>query len=276
MSVAGRDGGLSGVVGGASLLSEGMGFLRAHRALWPLASVPVVLATLAVGVAATWFWIELAAVHGAFVERMPELEAGAWWTWIWVGPARALLFLMAWVGVFLSFAIAIVAALLTSNLLSAPFLDLLSQRVEQIVNGHVIASGLGSVGEALRSFRAELQRLFFMGSVWLGLTLAGFILPGAHLVTGPLLIGVTILFLPLDYAGFALDRRGVSFAARRRWIRTRFPTMVGFGATAFAACLVPVLNVLVMPSLVTAGTLLVLHAGPDVGEAEGAAAPAER
>ena len=35
--------------------------------------------------------------------------------------------------------------------------------------------------------------------------------------------------------------------------------MAGFGGVAFLACLVPGLNLVVMPALVTAGTLLVMR-----------------
>lgn len=83
-----------------------------------------------------------------------------------------------------------------------------------------------------------------------------------HLVTGPLLIVATVLLLPLDYAGFALDRRQIRFRSRRRWLRTNFSTMIGFGGVAFIACLVPGLNLLILPALVTAGTLLVLRIPP--------------
>jgi CysZ protein len=262
MTVDDGDDGLAGLIGGIALLSEGVVFLRRHRRLWLLTAVPVVLATLAVGTAAAVFWLQLETVHRLLVEVLPQLEAGAWWTWLWVGPGRALFFVLGWLGVVVGFAVALVAALLLASLLSAPFLDLLSQRVERIVTGVVPPSGAGLLREVVRSFVAELQRVAFLGAVWLVLTLAGFLVPGAHLVTGPLLVGVTILFLPLDYAGFALDRRGVPFAVRRRWLRARLPTMVGFGGVAFLACLVPGLNLVVTPSLVTAGTLLVLRAGP--------------
>jgi CysZ protein len=262
MSIGGRDEGFGGVFRGIALLTEGVGFLRKHRGLWPLASVPTALATLAVGVAGVLFWVELGAVHAIFVEAMPSVEPGAWWSWLWVAPARALFFVLSWLGVLVCFALSLLAALLVASLLSAPFLDVLSQKVEYIVNGETHESGLSPLREALRSFLSELQRIAFMGAIWLTLTLVGFVLPGAHLLTAPLLVAATIVFLPLDYAGFALDRRGVSFAARRAWLGARLPLMLGFGGVAFVACMIPGLNLVLMPSLVTAGTLLVLRAGP--------------
>ena len=249
---------------GVLLLSAGMGFLRRERRLWPLAAVPVFFAVVAFGTAGTIFWTHLDWVHQSWSSLLPALEATDWWTWIWIGPGRAIFWLLGWLAVVLSFAVSLVAALLIANLASAPFLDRLSERVEAIALGRIVKPGdeeslLSAVG---RSFSGELQRVGFLIGLWVGLTLLGFIVPGAHLITGPLLIAVTILFLPLDYAGFALDRRRVSFGSRRRWLRAHFPTMAGFGGVAFLACLVPGLNLVIRPSLVTAGPLLVARTQP--------------
>lgn len=250
---------------GLFLLVEGGRFLRNQRRLWPLATVPVVFATILVGVAASLFWVRLEMIHDAWISVLPIFEATSWWTWIWVGPGKLLFWLVGWLGVVVAFAFSLIIALLLANLLSAPFLDQLSQRVESIERGESPPGSTGFSGivkETLRSFAAELQRIVFLGVIWIGLTAVGFIVPGAHLVTGPLLIATTVLLLPLDYAGFALDRRQISFRSRRRWLWANLPTMTGFGGVAFFACLVPGLNLLIMPALVTAGTLLVLRMTP--------------
>ena len=111
--------------------------------------------------------------------------------------------------------------------------------------------------------------LFFV-SLALPLVVAGVLVPGAQLVTGPALVVVTVFFLPLDYAGFTLDRRRLSFKARRRWLLVHRDAVLGFGAAAFLVCLVPGLNLLAMPVLVAGGTLLALRYQP---EPEGAAPP---
>jgi len=259
-------GALSRFAQGVGLLTEGAGFLRGQRRLWPLALVPVLFAVIGVVGAASLFWTHLDSIHQIWVVLFPVLEAGQWWTWIWVGPGKAFFWVLGWLAVVVSFAVSMIAGLLLANLASAPFLDRLSQGVEAIVLGPTSADGSETsslLGETLRSFAAELQRLGFLAGLWLMLTLMGFGLPGAQLVTCPLLVVITILFLPLDYAGFALDRRGVSFGLRRRWLWSELPTMVGFGGVAFAACLIPGLNLLILPSLVTAGTLLVLRTHPE-------------
>lgn len=259
-------GSIRGVRAGVRLLPEGFALLRQERSLWALASVPVGLAIIAVGTVGTLFALQVEEIHTVFRAALPTLTADAWWTWLWVGPGKAILFLLGWLAVALSFAVSLVGGLLIANLVSAPFLDVLSQRVEEIVTGRPAVDMGGQEGiamSALRSFAAELQRLAFLFVIWISLTMLGFVIPGAHFVTGPLLIALTVLFLPLDYAGYALDRRLVGFGDRRRWLREHLSIMVGFGGVAFASCLVPGLNLVVLPSLVTGGTLLVLRARPE-------------
>ena len=221
---------------GMLLFAEGAGFLRRQPRLWPLASLPVLLALLFVGGTVWSFWQRLDWIHGTIAGWLPALEAGAWWSWTWVGPGLALFWLIGWLAVVVAFGVALVAGLLLANLVAAPFLDQLSQRVEQLATGRAGAGASGLSGlavETLRSFGAELQRLGFLGGIWILLSLAGVVVPGAQLITGPLLVAVTVLFLPLDYCGFA-----------------------------FLACFVPGLNLLIWPAMVTAGTLLVLRRNP--------------
>jgi CysZ protein len=142
----------------------------------------------------------------------------------------------------------------------------LSRRVEQLERGEVVESGEGGLGAILReggrSLVNEAQRTFFFLSVWILLTLVGVIVPGGQIVAPPALVIFTILFLPLEYAGFVLDRRQVPFRQRRAWVLSDLPRMASFGAAAFAACFVPFLNLLMFPGLVVAGTLLALRYPP--------------
>ncbi len=250
---------------GVLLRVEGARFLRRERRLWALSLVPMLFALFFVAVAVSLFWVRLEGIHAFWVASLPVIEVGAWWSWSWVGPGRLLLWLLGWLGVLGSLAVSLIAALLLANLASAPFLDRLSQRVEAIATGREFKSAVGEgslISETFKSFAAELRRIVFLAGVWLVLSVLGVVIPGAQLITAPMLIATTILFLPLDYAGFALDRRGVSFRARRDWLLDNRSLMLGFGGVAFVACLVPGLNLLIMPAQVTAGTLLVARRTP--------------
>lgn len=252
---------------GLRLLFEGTGFLRRESSLWPLAIVPVFLALVCVAIASSLFLSNLGPIAAWCSSLLPVIDSpqGWSWSWLWVGPAMFLTWIAGGLAVVVAFGAAIVAALLVANLASAPFLERLSFRVETIARaGEPVEAdiGLGTISSALRSLRAELARIGFFAVVWSGLSLVGLIVPGAPLLTAPLLVLFTIYFLPLEYAGHAFDRRGTSYRDRLRFMLARRSTMAGFGSVAFVACFVPGLNLLVMPALVTAGTLLVVRHDP--------------
>jgi uncharacterized protein involved in cysteine biosynthesis len=258
-------GGLAGFEEGLRLLLEGAGFLRREPSLWPLAIVPVFLSLFFVAIAGSLFLANLGAITAWCSSLLPVVQATQGWHWIWVGPATLLVWIAGGLAVVVAFGVAIVAALLAANLASAPFLERLSFRVEAIVQaGDPIDAGtaLGGVLVAFRSLAAELARLGLLAVLWIGLALVGLVVPGALFLTAPALVFVTIFFLPLEYAGHAFDRRGVSFVDRLRFVAAHRATMAGFGSVAFVACFVPGLNLVMMPALVTAGTLFVERHDP--------------
>jgi CysZ protein len=256
-------GSVRGTVVGFRTLLAGVGMLMRERSLWALAAVPVGLALVLLLGAAMLIFEYAPWIHDFLTAWMPALEAGAWYTWIWIGPAKLLAALVGYLLFGLFSAIAVLLSLLVANLLSAPFLDVLSQRVERIELGGVRESGESGLraiwSEARRSLSNELQRLLFFVAVWGLIALGGVLIPGAQLVAPFLLLAFTAIFLPLDYAGYALDRRHVSFSRRRSWVRAHLGMMVGFGCGAIATSLVPGLNFLLLPSLVVGGTLLALR-----------------
>lgn len=251
---------------GFRLPLEGLGLLWRERGLWPLALVPFLLSMLAFGGAVVFVVAYAGELYGWATAWMPELAAERWWQWLWVGPGRAGLMALG-AALFLGIAgVCLVAAYVVASLLAAPFHDALAARVEQIVTGGVLdrtGSGIGAVvRDGMRSAREELRRLLFFVALALPLVLAGVFVPGAQLVTGPALVGVTIFFLPLDYASYTLDRRRLSFSEKRRWLAANRAVVFGFGAGAFLVCIVPGMAFLAMPILVTAGTLLALRFAP--------------
>lgn len=221
------------------------------------------LSLLAFASAAALLIAHAAGLHAWASGWLPDLAAERWYAWLWIGPLVLGLKLLGWL-LFAALAGAcLVAAYLVASLAASPFHDALAYRVEEIVTGRVIDATprgwLGVLREGGRALREELRRMLFFLSVVVPLGLAGFVVPGAQLVTGPALVAFTVFFLPLDYASYALDRRHVDFAAKRRWILAHAPLMAGFGGAAFLTCSLPLVNLAAMPLLVVAGTLLVVR-----------------
>lgn len=248
---------------GINLVLEGTRVLIRDRNLWSLAAVPVAFCTIALATAGSLVYFNASPLYDFLTSWSPAFEVSAWYEWLWLGPLKLGVRLLGIVLFAVVSGLSVLAALLLANLASAPFLDLLSQRVEMNVMGRVVASdesGFAAiVTEARRAMTSELQRVLFFAGVWGVISLGGAVIPGAQLIAPPLLVVFTAAFLPLDYAGYHLDRRQVSFRVRRDWLKAHLPTMLGFGGTAMATALVPGLNLLLLPALVIAGTLLAIR-----------------
>ena len=233
--------------------------LRRERRLWAWCVLPFCLNLAAFAVAISVIVSHSGVILEPIWAWLQVSEPSVWYAWIWVGPLRLLSGLVKWILAALVAVIVYFTFTLIGGILASPFLDLLSQRVESIVTR--AEPGGGGVREALRAAYEELKRALFFFGVEAGLLLVGLI-PGLQVIAGAAAVSFAALFLPLNYAGYALDRRGMSFAARRAWIRQRPALMCGFGGAAFLTFLIPGLNFLCLPWLVTAGTLLVVEAEP--------------
>lgn len=251
---------------GALLPWEAVRLLRRERGLWGLAAVPLLLSTATLVAAAALVVVEAGRILGWIASALPAVDPTFSWSLLWLGPLW-LLGKFALGALFaLAVALAFVVALVLASVVASPFHERLSRRVEELVSQRVSETSTDGLVPALRTavraIRDELARTGFFLALQAGIVLVGLAAAPLAALVPLALTAVTIVFLPLDHAGFVLDRRGVRFAERRRWVARRAPLMLGFGATSFAICLVPGLNVLTMPVFVVAGTLLALRHGP--------------
>ena len=256
-------GALAAAVGSFGLPLEALGMLWRERRLWGPAGLPLVLSLAAVAAAAATVASFSGEVHGWIGSQLPSLDAGAWYTWLWIGPARAALWLARWLLFLAVAAAAVLVAFLLASLVGAPFHDVLARRVEELETGRVIeieGEGLGdTLREALRSVLEEARRLAFFASVSALLFAVFWLVPGGQLLAPPALTLFAIFFLPLEYTSYTLDRRRLSFREKRSWLRDNAAAALGYGGVAFALCAVPLLNLLAMPVLVVSGTLLAVR-----------------
>ncbi|MCA9509498.1 MAG: EI24 domain-containing protein [Myxococcales bacterium] len=249
---------------GAALVPRALRLLRARSELWAPAAVPALVTAVLVGFAIAVVAANAGGWSAAVARALPSPVAESAWQWLWVGPVVAALWLARQLLVAVLAAAALVAAMLAAALLTSPVLDVLSQRVERALTGAAAgddeAFDAGRLArDALRSLGHEARRLAFFAAVWLAITAGGFVVPFGPALAPIALAAFAVAYLPLEYAGFALDRRRVAFGARRAWLRAERARTLGFGAAAFAIGAVPGLNFALLPVLVAAGTLLVVE-----------------
>jgi CysZ protein len=247
-------------------LRRAAALLRRERSLWPWAAIPFALNALAFGLAVALFVAHLDTL-AAPLERWLELPTPLhWYGYLLAVPLWALAWLVKAV-LLAALALAVYASFtLVGGVIAAPFLDALSARVERIAGGPAPAEARGLAAvlrHAARCVREEAKRVAFFVTGQAILLALGLV-PGLAPFAGAVALLFSALFLPLDYTGFALDRREVPFAVRRRWILAHRVEMLCFGGFALALYALPGLSFLCLPWLVSAGTLLALELGPPV------------
>lgn len=257
-----------GPLRGAHALLAGFALLRSRRELWVWCALPVLVNVAMFGAAAALFLgyalDPLAATLRAWLApAAPE----AWYGWLWVGPLTALAWGVRWLVLLLLAAALYLGFTLLGGVIASPFLDALSRRVEAIRAGRLEEVGPPGLRGALigagRALLQEAKRALFFAAVELAILAVGLVL-GLGPLAAVAAIGFAALFLPLDYTGYALDRRAATFATRRRWIWRHRGAMGSFGVLALLTFALPGLNFLCLPWLVTAGTLLALDVGPPI------------
>lgn len=257
---------------------RGIAFLARHRSLWTWAALPaavnVGVFAAALGVFLYFFGTLYSLTTGWMYPEAPDFFLG----WAWVVPLR----LFAWtIGVLLLLAALLIlygAFLALGLVIAAPFLALLSQRVETLVTGkaaHEAISWKAALATVLESVADEFRKVAFFVGAQLVLWVLGLLLPFLAPVSVAVALVFTLVFMPLEYAGFAMDSRHLRFVERRALVWRHLSLMLGFGAAASLSLLLPLLNFVCMPALVVGGTLMMLHleAADGAGQADSPPVP---
>ena len=244
---------------GFRLPFRGLTYLAQHRSLWKWAALPagvnIVLFSIALAILVTY----IPALYD-----LAQFESSPEQTWLWNLFLNLLSSTLGVLLILLSGAVLVVVFLLLSKVIAAPFLDVLAQQVERL-HGETQADAF-NMHYFWRSFwvaiGAELRRTGFMIVVYLLLFLLGFIpvLAPFTALAGTLF---TILFLPLQYTGYTMDHRLMTFQQRRVLVAQRPWLMFGFGLAAFLTIFIPLLNFISLPILVVGGTLLMMECRGD-------------
>ncbi len=251
-----------GLLRGASRIPAALRMLRRERSLWAYCAAPLALNVALFAGALLLFAANYGDLIGWLGDLLAVDDPAAWYQWFWVGPLRAFAWLLRWIVIVAAALLVYLLFTIVGSVIAAPFLDLLSERVEALAGGAPppTRGWRASLLAAAAALREDLKRTAFFLGVQLVIFGAGLV-PGLQPFAGVAALLFTAAFLSLDYTAYLLDRHQVPFRARRAWLWQHRGGMLGFGGAALASFLVPGLNFLCLPVLVTGGTLLALEAG---------------
>lgn len=215
------------------------------------------LAPLAInlGLFALFFWFG----YDRFVQWVkPLLPSGEGWWW-----ALAFYALAALAVVVLSLMVVFLFTVVGS-LIAAPFLELLSRRVE------ALAAPAGSPPwaetslwqDTLRLVRQTMKLLALYLALMVPLWLLNLLPVVGSLLYAGLAFLLTCFFLALNFLDLPLDRRGLSLRAKLAYLRGLGLTGLAFGVAVFALGVIPLLNLALLPLAAAGATLLYLERQP--------------
>ncbi len=151
---------------------------------------------------------------------------------------------------------------LLANLVSAPFNGPLAEAVERQARGRANlpeAPWHQALAELPATFRDEWQKLRY--SLLRSLPfLVLFIIPGVNLLASAAWLLFSAWLLALQYAEYPMSNHRLNFAQQREALKQRRLLVLGFGGAVMLGTLIPVLNLLIVPSAVAGATLLYLEA----------------
>jgi CysZ protein len=220
--------------------------------LWPHCLAPL---GINLGLFALFFWFG----YDRFVQWVkPLLPSGEGWWW-----ALAFYALAALAVVVLSLMVVLLFTVVGS-LIAAPFLELLSRRVEALEAYAGVATWAEtSLWQDARRVAGQMVKLLALYlAVMIPLWLLNLLPVVGNLLYAGLAFLVTCFFLALNFLDLPLDRRGLSLRAKLAYLRGLGLTGLAFGAAVFALGVIPVLNLAMLPLAAAGATLLYLERPP--------------
>lgn len=247
---------------GARAFFRGIGFLFRNPRFFPWVIAPTIL-NLALFVALTYITYRYyGSIQALFFEDRDE------WYWVYTGARYfSWLIFLVLIAVFWFFTFVFVGSKLT-----APFNEVLSQKVEEILIPDLVSVPAGVwrfIEDVLRGMVHAVRRELIL-LLWIVVLLP------LHLVAGVGSIAYTVLlgyvcrhYLAWEGLDYSLSRRRLSFARKHAYVRRHAPRTSGFGVVVYCLLFFPPTTLFVWPVLAIGGTMLyceVLVQSGDDGE----------
>jgi len=148
------------------------------------------------------------------------------------------------------------AFVIFGGIISAPFNEQISIKVEEMISGHKFVNKNGFWKDAWLSIKAEIVKLAFYFAVIIPLFIIGFFpVIGAPVST---IFGFifSAFYNALDFMDYPMTRDLFPLSRKIKVVKSKFMLSFGFGTAAFLILFLPVINALLKPILVISGTAI--------------------
>ncbi len=241
---------------GFKLPFQGIKFLKENKKLWKYSLIPMLINII----------VFVVLGYLSFHYLMGWLAAKLLTTWY-----LAILFYL-----FLALAISVFAIIIAFifsaiyNIIAAPFNDLLSEKVEELVKNKKIEEKFSLkllAGDIFRTVLEEVKKLLLFGGVQILLLFLNLLPIIGNLAYAVLSFVFTCWFLAYEYVDYPMARKRMEFKEKKGLLLKNKGFSFGFGLATFILIIIPVLNLIFMPACVVAGTLAYLKLKDEKSEA---------
>ncbi len=142
-----------------------------------------------------------------------------------------------------------------ANVIAAPFNAIMAEKLEEMLTGQEVNSGISLGRLIIDSIKSQLGKLVYI-SVWsIGLFLVGFI-PVINLVSPFLWFIFGAWLLTLEYMDYPMGNHDQTFQQQKDQLKKRNGLALGFGGMVMALTSIPIVNFVVIPVAVAGATLM--------------------
>lgn len=193
----------------------------------------------------------------------------------WIGVLGVLHWLLRALALIVLWAIGLIGVVLMTNVIAAPFNDLLSEEVEHLATGRPGQPFSVAVlfRDTLRTVGLEVLKLAIYACVMIPMFVISYVPVVGAVIYAVVGFLFTTLYFAIDYVDWPASRRNRSIHFRFGMLHEHFMPMFGFGTGVWLFLFIPLVNLLFMPAAVAGGTLLFLDLEGE--RASGAALPAD-
>jgi len=240
-------GGAKGFVGGFFSLWDAFCFVMKNPSLYKFVIIPFVINILVFIGVVYWGYDLFNQLVGEYLSPHDS--------WYWQILAMIIKFiagLATMVAVFFTFTV-------VGNLIAAPFNDILSERTEQLLTGHMSDEPFSLkriVKDLWRVMRDEIRKMLIF-VVLMIVALLFNLLPGVgSLIYTIISGGLMLYFLIIEYTGYVFSRKHQGFKEQRLFIASNRLSSLGFALAVMCMLFIPFVQFLTIPMAVVAATQL--------------------
>lgn len=140
-----------------------------------------------------------------------------------------------------------------ANIISAPFNAIMSEKIEELLTGQDINSGVSLATIIKDSILSQIGKLVYI-MLWSLLLFLVSVIPLINFISPVLWVVFGSWLLSLEYMDYPMGNHDMTFKQQKETMKKRRGLSLGFGGSVMVLTSIPIINFIVIPVSVAAAT----------------------